>query len=241
MRHRSIQALYAYWNTLRGNRPAPARTEIDPRGITRELGDVFLLDGSASDFRFRLAGSRMVASLGQALTGTRFDEIWLERAREHARIALASATIEAEPILIGIRAFDFPDPSAEKLAGENPAGKPPRPALQSRWPNFRQAGGPARPERRDILVGAGEMLLLPLKHQSRVGGRTLGVLALFEQPAMPTARPLPLDISGTRILGRAAHPGAGTGLLPGELADTVIGRRGHLVLMRGMATDNPST
>lgn len=239
MRHRSIQALYAYWNTLRGNRLAPARTEIDPRGITKALGDVFLLDGSAADFRFRLAGSRMVASLGRALTGTRFDEIWLERAREHARIALASAADEADPILIGVRAFDVPDLSDDAPPDEH-AGPPPR--FQLLWPNFRKTDGPAMPERRSILVGAGEMLLLPLRHQNRVGGRILGALALFEPPSMSVVRPLPLDISGTRILARAARPSAGTGLLPGYLAETVIGRREHLVLMRGMrASDGPTT
>lgn len=238
MRHRSIQALYAYWDTLRGDRPAPARTEIDPSGITRELGDVFLLDGPASDFRFRLAGSRMVATLGRTLTGVRFDEIWLEQAHEHARIALASAADEAEPILIGIRAFDT---SGQPDTPRTSARAEPAPRIQPSWLNFRKVENPARSERRGLLVGAGEMLLLPLRHQNRVGGRILGALALFEPQISPAAQPLPLDISGTRILGRTARPTVGTGLLPADLAETVIGRRGHLVLIRGMRAADTST
>lgn len=226
MRHRSIKAVFDYWNTLRGNRPAPSRTEIDPRGIASELGDVFMLDGAAGDYRFRLAGSRIVASLGQPLTGKRFDTLWLDTARAPAQRALETPVIEGEPILIGIRAYE-------------PAAMPATPApegsqrLQPRWPNLRLAGGASPVERRGQLVGAGEMLLLPLNHQGEAGGRILGVMALFEAPALPVTEPQPLDISGTRILGRAALANPGMGLVPGDLADTIIARRGHLVVMRG--------
>lgn len=227
MRHRSIQALYDYWNTVRGNRPAPARTEIDPRGVATALGDIFLLDGPAADFRFRLAGSRVVAAVGQTLTGRRFDEIWLEAAREAARHALACPADEGEPILVGIRAFEPPDPHDAPRRSDTTA------APRLHWPNLRLPGSLPRTERRGALVGAGEMILLPLTHQNRVGARILGALALFDPPAMPATRPQGLDISGTRVLGRAARPQAGTGLLPGEIADAVIGRHGHLVVIRG--------
>lgn len=236
MRHRSIQALYDYWNTVRGNRPAPARTEIDPRGVAAALGDIFLLDGPAADFRFRLAGSRIVAAVGQPLTGRRFDEIWLETARDAARHALASPADEGEPILVGIRAFEPPDPH------DAPRETAPSMASRLRWPNLRLPGSLPRIERRGVLVGAGEMILLPLTHQNRVGARILGALALFDPPTMPAMRPQGMDISGTRVLGRAARPQAGTGLLPGEVADTVIGRHGHLVVIQGSnkASDRPS-
>jgi hypothetical protein len=227
MRHRSIQALYDYWNTVRGNRPAPARTEIDPRGVATALGDIFLLDGPAADFRFRLAGSRVVAAVGQTLTGRRFDEIWLETAREAARHALASPADEGEPILVGIRAFEPPDPYDSPRLTDTKA------ASRLRWPNLRLPGSLPRIERRGVLVGAGEMILLPLTHQNRVGSRILGALALFDPPAMPATRPQGMDISGTRVLGRAARPQAGTGLLPSDIADSVISRHGHLVVIRG--------
>lgn len=225
MRHRSIKAVYSYWDTLRGNRSAPFRTEVDPRGIAAELGDVFLLDGSASDYRFRLAGSRMVASLGQTLTGKRFDEIWFNTISNSVKRALSSPAEEGEPILIGIRAFE-PSPA-------RPPSSESSQRIQPRWPNLRIAGSTTHQERSGILIGAGEMLLLPLNHQGRIGGRILGAMALFETPAVPASGPQPLDISGTRILGRAALPSRGTGLLHSEMADTIISRRGHLVVMQG--------
>jgi hypothetical protein len=229
MRHRSIKAVYDYWNQVRGNRAAPTRTEIDPRGIAAELGDVFLLDGPTTDFRFRLAGSRIIASVGQALTGRRFSEIWLESAQNSARLALMSPAREGEPILIGIRAFEASPHSAPPPAQPADAAR----HLLRRWPNLRIAGSMPKPERRGQLIGAGEMILLPLTHQNRPGDRIFGALALFEPLAVPATGPQPLDISGTRILSRASQPNQGTGLLPGEIAETIIGRRGHLVVMRG--------
>ncbi len=224
MRHPSIKALYAYWNGLRDERPAPARTEINPRGIARELGDVFLLDGSPAEFHFRLAGSRIVAALGRPMTGAGFSEIWFEDARRNANSAVLSAAKECDPVLIGIRAF-----------GPTPATTPLDQALHRHrplWANFRDPDAPRVAERRGTYLGAGEMILLPLLHQGRVGTRLLGAMALFDPPKMPAGSPVPLDISGTRILGRSARPGSGTGLTPGQDAETRISWHGHLALIQ---------
>lgn len=236
MRHASIKALYEYWNGLRGSRLAPTRAELEPRRIAQELGDIFLLEGSAENFSFRLAGSRMVASLGQTLTGRSFDAIWLANARASARKALASASEEAEPVLIGIRAY-------EPVPVDNPLDHPRKPSpmeasqwLQPRWPNLRVADGTVQQERRGPLIGAGEMLLLPLRHQDRTGARVLGAMALFELPMIPATAPNPLDVSGVRILSRTALRHAGTGLIPGNLAENVITRRGHLTVIKGSNT-----
>lgn len=236
MRHPSIKALYEYWHGLRGNRIAPTRAELDPKQIAQELGDIFLLEGAAENFSFRLAGSRMVASLGQALTGKSFDAIWLANARASARKALTSASEEGEPVLIGIRAYE-PLPSENPL--DRPQKRPPMEAsqwLQPRWPNLRAADGAPQQERRGTLISAGEMLLLPLRHQERAGARVLGAMALFELPILPSAAPNPLDVSGVRILSRTAMRHAGTGLIPGNLAENVITRRRHLTVIKGSDT-----
>lgn len=61
----SFRALFDYWNRQRGERPAPARSDIDPAAIRHALGDTFML---ATDFideiRLRLAGTRVCAFLG---------------------------------------------------------------------------------------------------------------------------------------------------------------------------------
>lgn len=225
MRHRSTEALFRYWERMRGDRPAPRRTEIDPRAIARALGDVFLLEGPAEDFRFRLAGSRIVEALGRSVTGLPYEEIWSIRARLAAMSALWSVAEEHEPMLIGIRIdpqFTTGDAFANARAGQRPGHA-----------GSRASASAIDPERRRPQAMAGEMLLLPLAQQRGIGARLIGVLALFEHPAFSTATERSLDLTGGRMLGRAARPGRGTGLLPANLAGTVIGRRGHLVVMRG--------
>jgi hypothetical protein len=75
-KHLSTRALFDYGNRQRGERPAPARSDIDPAAIRHALGDTFML---ATDFideiRLRLAGTRVCAFLGgrsKAQVSTRF-------------------------------------------------------------------------------------------------------------------------------------------------------------------------
>ena len=70
MKHEKSTSLFQYWNRLRGNRPAPRRTEIEPADIKANLADTFILE---QDTRgrpmFRLAGTRLCATFGRELKG----------------------------------------------------------------------------------------------------------------------------------------------------------------------------
>jgi hypothetical protein len=82
MRHPATQALYAYWNEVRGTRKAPRRLDIQPARIAGLLLDTFILeriDGSA--FRFRLAGTRVAARFGLQLKSESFLSCWSEGER----------------------------------------------------------------------------------------------------------------------------------------------------------------
>jgi hypothetical protein len=83
MKHPSTRALFNYWDMVRGPRPAPARADIDPVGLRRELGDVFML---AADFvdtlRFRLAGTRVCAIFGREIKGEAFPALWDEHSQK---------------------------------------------------------------------------------------------------------------------------------------------------------------
>jgi hypothetical protein len=83
MKHPSTRALFKYWEKQRGPRPAPARADIDPVGLRRELGDVFML---AADFvdtlRFRLAGTRVCALFGREVKGEEFPALWDDESRK---------------------------------------------------------------------------------------------------------------------------------------------------------------
>lgn len=230
MRHRSTKALFDYWNRLRGMRAAPSRTEINPREIAQCLGDVFLIEGTLADFRFRLAGSRISEGLGHALTGRPFETIWKPAMRPAALGLLATVTEQVEPILVGIRAFGTEAPRGNIGTAAAP--------LRSSWPNLRNPGTRLGQERRVSPESSGELLLLPLRHHGRDGERILGALTLFRMPAIPRQTPVELDIASTRVLSRAAVPKTGTRLLDGEAAARIVSRRGHLALIEG---DRPAS
>ena len=66
MKHASTRAVFDYWNTRRGARPAPERADIDPVAIRHALGDTFMLAADfADELRFRLAGTRVCALFGR--------------------------------------------------------------------------------------------------------------------------------------------------------------------------------
>lgn len=72
--------LFQYWNRLRGRRPAPQRTEIEPADIKTRLADTFILERDArGEPVFRLAGTRLCAMHGKELKGHSFTSLWSDR------------------------------------------------------------------------------------------------------------------------------------------------------------------
>lgn len=70
-------ALFQYWNRLRGNRPAPLRTDIEPADIKGLLADTFILERNGrGNSKFRLAGTRLCAIYGKELKGYSFSSFW---------------------------------------------------------------------------------------------------------------------------------------------------------------------
>lgn len=103
MKHASTRALYNYWNKQRGARPAPERVDIDPVGLRRELGDVFML---AADFtehlRFRLAGTRVCALFAREIKGEAFSLMWDEASRKAIDDLVAVVTHERVGAVAGL-------------------------------------------------------------------------------------------------------------------------------------------
>jgi hypothetical protein len=223
MRHPTIRAIYAYWNDIRAGRAAPNRTEINPVRLGSALPDVFMLDAPEKGSSFRLVGSRIANTLGREPTSLVFSEIFVEDARRNARAALSVAANDGEPMLIGLRLID---PSAPL-----PDATPAIPLHRPRDAVRRMVERRMEPRR------AGEMVLLPLFHQGRVGTRVLGALAMFDPVRERAPRVLGLDVSGTRVLGLQARPAQGIGLVPAAVADTILAKRGHLTLIRGSAPE----
>lgn len=77
MKHQATIALFQYWDRLRGDRPAPQRTEIEPADIKSLLADTFILEqDSRGEAIFRLAGTRICAIYGRELRSYSFPVLW---------------------------------------------------------------------------------------------------------------------------------------------------------------------
>ena len=104
MRHPSTKAVFAYWNTQRGTRPAPERADIDPIAIRHALGDTIML---AADFvdqlRFRLAGTRVCSLFCREIKGEAFSALWSESSRDLIQELLIIVTNENVGAVAGLR------------------------------------------------------------------------------------------------------------------------------------------
>lgn len=75
--NRRLRRLYEYWQQKRGDRRAPARTEINPTEIPDLLGyvNMFDVEDEPRDFRVRLNGSEVTRMLGQEITSKLWSEV----------------------------------------------------------------------------------------------------------------------------------------------------------------------
>jgi len=103
MKNGVSQALYRYWDELRGLRPAPNRSEIDPGQIRGLLGDTFILEAmSPSEVRYRLAGTRLCSVHCRELKGRNFLRGWNARDREALESLLTAVREDAAAAVVGI-------------------------------------------------------------------------------------------------------------------------------------------
>jgi hypothetical protein len=80
-----LTMFYRYWETQRGSRAMPRRSDIDPADIPALLPHLQLVDVTDEGrFRFRLVGTAIVTAFGGELTGRYFDEVMTP-----ARLAVA--------------------------------------------------------------------------------------------------------------------------------------------------------
>lgn len=114
MKHAASRELYAYWQELRGRRPAPDRAEIEPAAIRQILSEAFILalDHSAKH-PFRLAGTRICALFGRELKGESFVALWDEASQRTIVDLLAVLTDEWVGTVAGVTAHNARGESVE--------------------------------------------------------------------------------------------------------------------------------
>lgn len=104
MRHQVSRDLFAYWNGLRGERPAPDRVEIDLGAIRGLLADSFVLEtGADGVYPLRIAGTRVEALWGRDRKGFCYCEFWRPADRHGIAAGLATVIAEAAPLVAGAR------------------------------------------------------------------------------------------------------------------------------------------
>ncbi|MTH99414.1 PAS domain-containing protein [Roseibium sp. RKSG952] len=103
MKNGVTRTLYTYWDELRGFRPSPDRSDIDPGQIRALLGDTFILESSsARDVRYRLAGTRLCSAHCRELKGRKFLRGWNEKDREALESLITAVTEDAGVAVIGV-------------------------------------------------------------------------------------------------------------------------------------------
>jgi len=73
-----LLVFYRYWDSARGGKVMPARSDVDPIDIPRELlPNLFLVEvvDGGRRFKFRLVGSESTLAAGRSLTGYHVDEV----------------------------------------------------------------------------------------------------------------------------------------------------------------------
>jgi hypothetical protein len=96
MKHKTISALFDYWNAKRAGRPAPMRSEINPGEIRSILPNVFILEReSDTSFRFRLAGTGLCGIYGMEFRNHNLLSMWQEDCLDTLRNALDEVTRNA--------------------------------------------------------------------------------------------------------------------------------------------------
>lgn len=109
----AIQEVRAYWEALRVGSDLPCRDQIDPRGLSKSLEQVFLIEQvAAGHARFRLAGMHLADLMGMDVTGMPLTSLFEPVAR--TRFSAALATV-----------FDGPSVTEVWLEAERGIGRPP--------------------------------------------------------------------------------------------------------------------
>lgn len=83
--------LYEYWSTVRGERAAPTRSDVDPLAMVRFLPFIGLIERRADGYFWRLMGSAIVEHFGQDFTGQRYGA----HVSPPAFVAATTATFDA--------------------------------------------------------------------------------------------------------------------------------------------------
>jgi len=102
IRDSRLRRFHAYWLQKRGQRPMPARRNIDPLDFPYILGNLMLVDvlRDPQRFRVRLHGANVVARMHYDMTGKLLDEVPRPEWRAYILERCRSLAASGEPLLL---------------------------------------------------------------------------------------------------------------------------------------------
>ncbi len=97
-----LQDLLDIWESMRGARRMPARSDFKPELLQRHLGWVHLLDVTYEplSFRFRLYGSNISAATGRDATGQELNEAFSGKFLNELQQVLERTVSETQPLRV---------------------------------------------------------------------------------------------------------------------------------------------
>ena len=107
-----LVGVYEAWKRITGERMAPRRDEITPALVKTALPSVWMIDvvDGGKDFRFRIAGDRIIQFMGRRYAGHLVSEFTDQPFFQDMRGILKACTVEKRPMMVG--------PGRSRLAGK---------------------------------------------------------------------------------------------------------------------------
>lgn len=100
----ALEQVEAYWSGLRRGRVAPARAEIDPRGMTDALEYAFVLERIAPGVgRFRLAGMHLSDLMGMDVRGMPLSAMLVPESRAQLSEALEAVFTAPQSVRLSLQ------------------------------------------------------------------------------------------------------------------------------------------
>ncbi len=105
MKHPSTRAFHAYWDQTRGSARAPERGQFAPGPVRELLADIFMVAyDHAAAFPFRMAGTRICATLGSDPTGQSFTALFDHASQRDITDLIGIVAEDMLPTVAGVKA-----------------------------------------------------------------------------------------------------------------------------------------
>lgn len=98
-----LAGVLAAWKQVSKGRMAPKREEITPALVKNALPWIWMIDtvDGGRDFRFRLAGDRIIQFMGRRYAGSLLSEFIGEPFFQHMRHILVACVEQKRPLMVG--------------------------------------------------------------------------------------------------------------------------------------------